>query len=117
MTPYDRLKDLGLFLPTPGAPVANYVPCVVTGNLLFLSGQGPREADGRFHSGKVGRDVGVNEAAAHARLVGLNLLSVAHVALGDLARVKRVVKVLGMVNAWPDFGDHPKVINGCSDLF
>ncbi|MBV9219780.1 MAG: RidA family protein [Methylobacteriaceae bacterium] len=117
MTPYDRLKDLGLSLMTPAAPVANYVTHVVTGNLLFLSGQGPRHPDGRFENGKVGRDVDAEAAYAHARLVGLNLLSTAHAALGDLGRVRRVVKLLGMVNAVPEFTDHPKVINGCSDLF
>jgi enamine deaminase RidA (YjgF/YER057c/UK114 family) len=74
------------------------------------------EADGRYHAGKVGQDVTVKEAYAHARLTGLNLLAIMHDALGDLARVRRVVKILGMVNAVPTFGEHPKVINGCSDL-
>lgn len=117
MSPHQRLQDLGLSLMTPAVPLATYVPQVMSGNLLFLSGQGPREADGRLHAGKVGRDVSIEEAYDHARLTGLNLLSVAHAALGDLGRVTRVVKLLGMVNAVPDFVDHPKVINGCSDLF
>ncbi len=117
MTPYDRLKELGLSLLTPPAPVANYVPYTLVGNLLFLSGQGPRDASGKLMTGKVGRDLSIDEAYAHARLVGINLLSVAHIALGDLGRVRRVAKVLGMVNAAPEFGDQPKVINGCSDLF
>ena len=117
MTPYQRLNELGLELFTPATPMANYVPFVLTGSLLFLSGQGPREADGSLHTGKVGADVGVEEAYGDARLTGLNLLSVAHMALGDLGRVARVVKVLGMVNAVPDFTGHPHVINGASDLF
>ncbi len=117
MTPYDRLKELGLALPTPASPVANYVPFVLVNGFLYLSGQGPRRADGSLCTGKVGSDVSIDEAYQHAQLTGLNLLAVAHLALGDLARVRRVVKVLGMVNAVPTFGDHPKVINGCSDLF
>ena len=117
MTPYDRLKQLGLELMTPATPVANYVPFVLANGFLYLSGQGPRRADGGMFTGKVGKDVSVEEAYAHARLVGLNLLSVAHMALGDLGRVRRVVKVLGMVNGTPEFADQPKVINGCSDLF
>jgi enamine deaminase RidA (YjgF/YER057c/UK114 family) len=116
MTPYDRLAQLGLTLPLPPKPVATYVPCVIEGNMLYLSGQGPLEADGRIHTGKVGADVTVEEAYAHARATGLNMLAILHDALGDLGRVRRVVKILGMVNAVPTFGDHPKVINGCSDL-
>jgi enamine deaminase RidA (YjgF/YER057c/UK114 family) len=117
MTPYDRLKELGLELPTPATPMANYVPFQLVNGFLYLSGQGPRRADGTLHTGKVGADVDVEEAYKHAQLTGLNLLAVAHLALGDLARVRHVVKLLGMVNAVPTFGDHPKVINGCSDLF
>lgn len=116
MTPYDRLKDLGLALMTPATPLANYVPYVLDGSRLYLSGQGPREADGTLHTGKVGAAVTTEQAYGHARLTGLNLLSVAHMALGDLGRVRRVVKLLGMVNAVPEFGEHPQVINGCSDL-
>jgi enamine deaminase RidA (YjgF/YER057c/UK114 family) len=115
-TPYDRLKALGIVLPTPPTPIANFVTHVEASGLLFLSGQGPREADGRMHTGKVGGGVSVEDAYGHARLTGVNLLAVMHAALGDLGRVKRVVKLLGMVNAVPEFGDHPKVINGCSDL-
>ncbi len=117
MTPYDRLKELGLELPTPATPMANYVPFQLVNGFLYLSGQGPRRADGTLHTGKVGADVDVEEAYEHAQLTGLNLLAVAHLALGDLARVRHVVKLLGMVNAVPTFGEHPKVINGCSDLF
>ena len=117
MTPYDRLKQLNLELPTPPTPLANYVPYVLANGFLYLSGQGPRRADGGLFTGKVGADVSIDDAYAHARLTGLNLIAVAHMALGDLGRVRRVVKVLGMVNAVPTFGEHPKVINGCSDLF
>lgn len=117
MTPYERLKELGLTLPTAATPMANYVPFVMVNGLLYLSGQGPRRADGSLCTGKVGSDVSAEEAYQHAQLTGLNLLAVAHLALGDLARVRQVVKLLGMVNAVPTFGDHPKVINGCSDLF
>jgi enamine deaminase RidA (YjgF/YER057c/UK114 family) len=116
-TPYDRLKALGLTLPTPAVPVANYVPYVLANGFLYLSGQGPRRADGTMATGKVGSEVGLEQAYQDAQLTGLNLIAVAHMALGDLGRVRRVVKLLGMVNADPDFGDHPKVINGCSDLF
>jgi enamine deaminase RidA (YjgF/YER057c/UK114 family) len=117
MTPYERLQQLGLSLPPLPKPIGTYVPAVLEGNLLFLSGQGPREADGSFHSGKVGADVSVERAREHARLVGLNLLAAMHAELGDLGRVRRVVKLLGMVNATPEFGEQPAVINGCSDLF
>lgn len=115
MTPYERLKQLGLELPTPAVPVANYVPFVIANGFLYLSGQGPR-ANGVTPTGKVGAEVALEDAYQHARQTGLNLLAVAHMALGDLGRVQRVVKLLGMVNAAPTFGDHPKVINGCSDL-
>lgn len=116
-TPYERLAALGIALPPAPPPIANFVTHVQEGNLLFLSGQGPREADGFLHAGKVGDDVSVAQAYEHARLTGINLLAVMHEALGDLGRVKRVVKLLGMVNAVPHFLDHPNVINGCSDLF
>lgn len=116
-TPYDRLKALGITLPDAPPPIANFVTHVQEGKLLFLSGQGPTEGDGRLHTGKVGGDVGVEAAYGHARLTGINLIAVMHAALGDLGRVRRVVKLLGMVNATPDFVDHPSVINGCSDLF
>jgi enamine deaminase RidA (YjgF/YER057c/UK114 family) len=114
--PYERLKELGIALPKPPNPIANFVTHVREGSLLFLSGQGPQEANGHLHTGKVGLDVDAEEAYEHARLTGINLLAVMQDALGDLSRVKRVVKLLGMVNAAPDFGEHPKVINGCSDL-
>ncbi|MCT4706548.1 RidA family protein [Enterobacteriaceae bacterium H11S18] len=115
-TPYHRLADLGITLPASPAPVANFSSHVIAGNLLFLSGQGPVHPDNTKHRGKVGREVTTEEAYQHARLTGINLLAVIHEALGDLGRVKQVVKLLGMVNADHEFKDHPKVINGCSDL-
>ena len=118
MKPEQKLKQLGIDLGTVSAPVANYVNAVRTGNLLFLAGKGPRaDANGHRPTGKVGRDFTVEQAYQHARSVGLDLLAVMRTELGSLDKVKRVVKVLGMVNAVPEFTDHPKVINGCSDLF
>jgi len=117
MSAEKRLKALGIDLGKVSSPVANYVNAVRTGNLLFLSGKGPRAVDGVRPSGKVGRDYTAEQAYQHARTVGLDLLAVMRAELGSLDRVKRVVKLLGMVNAVPEFADHPKVINGCSDLF
>jgi enamine deaminase RidA (YjgF/YER057c/UK114 family) len=117
-SPESRLKELGIDLGTVSQPVANYVNAVRTGNLLFLAGKGPRPGqDGKRPSGKVGRDYSVEQAYEHARSVGLDLLAVMRAELGSLERVRRVVKVFGMVNAVPEFHDHPRVINGCSDLF
>lgn len=116
-SPQDRLARLGIVIPPPPPPIANFLTHVREGNLLFLSGQGPREVDGHLHSGKVGGEVSVEAAYGHARLTGINLIAVMQAALGDLRRVKRVVKLLGMVNGTVDFADHPSVINGCSDLF
>jgi enamine deaminase RidA (YjgF/YER057c/UK114 family) len=112
-----RLKELGIVLPKVPTPVANYVPYRLAGNLLFLSGQGPRDDNGNNLSGKVGAEISVEEAYKRARRIGLGLLAATRQALGTLDRVEAVLKVLGMVNAVPDFKDHPKVINGCSDLF
>ena len=112
-----RLLELGITLPAVGAPMGSYVHAVQTGNLLYLAGKGPHNADGSMPKGKVGQDVSTDDAYKHARSVGLTLIAVLKETLGDLDRVKQVVKVLGMVNAAPDFGDQPRVINGCSDLF
>ena len=112
MTAEQKLKYLGITLAPVTPPVANYVNAVRTGNLLFLAGKGPGNV-----TGKVGREFTVEQGYQHARAVGLNLLAVMKDELGSLDKVERVVKVLGMVNAVPDFGDQPKVINGCSDLF
>jgi enamine deaminase RidA (YjgF/YER057c/UK114 family) len=116
VTPEARLQKLGLQLPAASAPVANYLPFRWAGDLLYISGQGPKRADGTYRVGRLGEDANVEDGYAEARLVGLHLLAVAKSAIGDLSRIEAVVKLLGMVNAEPDFGDHPKVINGCSDL-
>jgi enamine deaminase RidA (YjgF/YER057c/UK114 family) len=112
-----RLAQLGIVLPAVPKPMANYVPSVLVNDLLYLSGQGPRLGSGEFAHGKVGTDVTTEEAYQHARMVGIQLLAAAKDALGDLGRVRRIVKLLGMVNAAPEFKQHPQVINGCSDLF
>jgi enamine deaminase RidA (YjgF/YER057c/UK114 family) len=107
-----RLEELKITLPAVTPPLANYVPCRRAGNLLFLSGRGPA---GNV-AGKVGDTITVEQAYQHARSVGLGLIAVMKQELGDLDKVKGIMKVLGMVNAVPSFTDHPKVINGCSDL-
>jgi enamine deaminase RidA (YjgF/YER057c/UK114 family) len=112
-----RLKELGLVLPPVPKPVANFLPYRRAGNLLYLSGQGPRDENGASLAGKLGADISLEEGYRRARLVGLGLLAAMRDALGSLDRVDYVVKLLGMVNATPDFNDSPKVINGCSDLF
>jgi len=117
MTPEQRLEQLGIILPSPPVPVANYVPWRFAGPLLFLSGQGPKLPDGSYSTGKLGLNIDISKGYEDARLTGLQLLAVAKKALGDLSRIEAVVKLLGLVNATPDFTDHPKVINGCSDLF
>ena len=116
MTPEERLAQLGLVLPTPARPVATYVPYRITGDLLYLSGQGPRQPDSSYSVGRLGRDTSVEQGYADAQLTGLHLLATAKEALGELSRIESIVKVFGMVNAEPEFADHPKVINGCSDL-
>lgn len=114
---YDKkLKDLGIELMTPTKPMANYVKAVRSGNLLFLAGHGPTKADGSNITGKVGRDLTVEQGYDAAKQTAISLLSTLKGELGDLNKVKRVVKVLGMVNCHTDFTDQPKVINGCSDL-
>ncbi|MGD2005117.1 MAG: RidA family protein [Flavobacteriaceae bacterium] len=115
-SPEEALNKLGISLPEASSPVANYVNGVQTGNLIFLSGKGPLKPDGTNITGKVGASLSIEEGYEAARLTGINQLAVLKAMLGDLNRVKRVVKVLGMVNASPDFTDHPKVINGYSDL-
>src|SRR5918999_6071661 len=112
-----RLKELGIELPAPAPPVANYVGWVRTGNLVFTSSQVPLK-DGKFeYQGKVGKDFSVEEAAKAARICAINILAqVKDACGGDLDRVRRCVKVLGFVNGIPEFADQPKVINGASDL-
>jgi enamine deaminase RidA (YjgF/YER057c/UK114 family) len=115
-TPEERLKELGHALPPTPNPIANYVGSVRTGNLLFLSGKGPDLVGGRQWKGKLGVEFTTEEGYAAARNCMLNLLAVLREDVGDLSRVRRVVKLLGMVNSAPDFGEQPKVINGASDL-
>ena len=112
----DRLTALGHTIPDPGPPVANFVNAVRTGNLVFVSGHGPQRDGKMVYVGKVGKDVDVETGRKAAELVMLNCLGTLKKELGDLDRVKRVVKLLGMVNCGPDFTEQPKVINGASDL-
>jgi enamine deaminase RidA (YjgF/YER057c/UK114 family) len=112
----DRLTELGLELPEPQQPVANYVAAVRAGDLLFLAGHGPLGVDGRIVFGKVGRDLDAAAGAEAARLCGLGLLAAMRAELGSLDRVARIVKLLVMVNCAPGFNDTPSVANGCSDL-
>ncbi len=108
-----RLRELGIELPAPVDPATNYVRFLRTGNLLYISGTGPGDTAPK---GKVDTEVSVEDAYAAARTVGLQILATARQALVSLDRIERTVKVLGMVNSAPDFGGHPQVINGCSDL-
>jgi enamine deaminase RidA (YjgF/YER057c/UK114 family) len=109
-----KIKELGIELPEPVNPVATYRRWVKTGNLLFVSGTGPSDDHPK---GKLGRDLTVEQGKAAARSTGLQILATVKAAVGSLDNVTQVVKVLGMVNSDPEFGDQPKVINGCSDLF
>ncbi|MBM3416200.1 MAG: RidA family protein [Bacteroidetes bacterium] len=111
-----RLKEKGIILTTPSAPVANYVNAVRVGNLLFLAGKGPNKPDGSYVTGKVGKDLTIEQGYEAARLTAISHLAVLKTELGSLNKVKRIVKVLGMVNCTDDFKDQPKVINGYSDL-
>lgn len=116
MSVEQRLKDLGITLPVPAAAVANYVPFVVTGNLVFVSGQLPLENGKPAVLGKLGAEVSVEDGVRAARLCGLGLLAQLRAAAGDLDRVKRVVRLTAFVASTPDFTDQPKVVNGASDL-
>ena len=111
-----RLKEKGITLTTPGKPVANYVNAVRVGNLLYLAGKGPTKPDGSNITGKVGKDLTIEQGYEAARLTAMNHLAVLKAELGSLNKVKRIVKVLGMVNCTEDFKDQPKVVNGYSDL-
>ncbi len=111
-----RLASLGVTLPEAAAPVANYVPYVVTGNQLFISGQLPMSEGALAFTGKLGGGVSVEDGAAAAKLCAINLLSQAKAATGDLEKIVRLVKLVGFVNSTPDFTDQPKVINGASDF-
>jgi enamine deaminase RidA (YjgF/YER057c/UK114 family) len=111
-----RLKEKGIVLATPANPVANYVNVVRVGNLLYLAGKGPQKADNTYVTGKVGRDLTIEQGYEAARLTAISHLAVIKNELGSLNKVKRIVKVLGMVNCTEDFKDQPRVINGYSDL-
>ena len=112
----EKLREMGYELPSPPSPIANYIPGYRAGNLVFLSGVAPRSADGSVITGKLGRDLTVEQGYEAARLCALNLLANLKSVIGDLDTVKHIVKVLGMVNGIPDFGQQPAVVNGCSDL-
>ena len=114
--PEKKLKEMGIVLKKPPTPVANYVPAVQVGKLVFLSGQGPLKDDGTMTTGKVGAEVSLEQGQQAARLAGIRLLEALKGQIGDLNKVKRIVKVLGMVNAVPTFDQQPKVINGFSDF-
>jgi enamine deaminase RidA (YjgF/YER057c/UK114 family) len=114
--PEAKLKELGIQLIKPSPPVANYVKAVRVDNMIYLSGHGPDKPDGSIVKGKVGVDLDITQAKDAARLTAISLLSTLKAELGDLNKVKRIVRVFGMVNAVDTFTQHPKVINGCSDL-
>lgn len=116
MSAEKKLKELGISLPQPPKPVANYVPAVRVGSLLFVSGHGPYQDGKTVTSGKLGKELTVEQGYQAARNVALNCLASIKATIGDLDKVKRVVKLLGMVNCTEDFKDQPKVINGASDL-
>src|SRR5437762_202348 len=116
MNPEDRVKELNLELPPPPKPAGVYKPVVVVGNMAYVSGHGPLKPDGSMMTGRVGADVDKDGGYKAAKQVGLTILTTLRTSLGSLNRVKRLVKTLGMVNATPDFKDHPAVINGYSDL-
>lgn len=111
-----RLKDLGLTLPDAPAPVANYVPFLISGDQLFISGQVSKDADGQMLTGTAGVSVDVARGQAAAKLCALNILAQAKAALGSLERIEQVLRLTGFVASSPDFGDQPKIINGASDL-
>jgi enamine deaminase RidA (YjgF/YER057c/UK114 family) len=117
MTHEERFARLNLSLPPAPQPVAVYRPVVVVQGLAYVSGHGPLRTDGSKITGRVGADLNLTEGHAAARQVGLAILATLRAELGSLDRIKRVIKILGMVNSAPDFLDHPKVINGCSELF
>jgi enamine deaminase RidA (YjgF/YER057c/UK114 family) len=115
-TPEEKLKTKGIELPSLSSPIANYVNLVRVGDLLFLSGKGPSKKDGTYITGKVGKDLSIEEGYEAAKMTAIIQIAVLKNELGDLSKVKRIVKVLGMVNCESSFGDHPKVVNGFSDL-
>jgi len=117
MNPEARLAEMNLELPPAPKPLAVYKPLVICGGLAYVSGHGPLKADKTLMTGRVGAGIDLEGGKVAARQTGLAILATLRSELGSLDRVKRVIKVLGMVNCTPDFQDHPKVINGCSELF
>ena len=115
-SPEENLKALGIVLPKQSAPIANYVNYVRTGNLIFFSGSGPSVEDGGYVRGKLGKDMTIEQGKEAARITGINMIANLKNAVGDLNKVKRIVKVLGMVNCTPEYTAQPAVINGFSDL-
>jgi enamine deaminase RidA (YjgF/YER057c/UK114 family) len=116
-TPEERLQELGVTLPSPAVPVAAYIPCVRTGNLVYVSGQIPAVEGKPTHVGHLGADVDLEAGRAAARTCAINVLAALKAELGELSQVRRVVKVTGFVASTPEFTDHPKVVNAASDLF
>ena len=116
-TPENRLAQLNLELPPAPKPMGVYKPIAIVGNLAYVSGHGPLKSDGTSICGRVGADLDLDAGKAAARQVGFALLATMRAQLGSLNRVRRVIKILGMVNCTPDFEMHPAVINGCSELF
>ena len=117
MSAESRLAELKLELPPAPKPMGVYKPVVIAGNMAYVSGHGPLKTDKTLIVGRVGADMNLEEGKAAARQVGLAILSTLRANLGSLDRIKRLIKLLGLVNCTPDFGEHPKVINGCSELF
>ncbi|WP_282335415.1 RidA family protein [Pinibacter soli] len=115
-TPEQNLEKLGIILPEASQPIATYVNCVRVGKLLFMSGKGPLKSDDTYITGKLGKDLSIKQGYEAARLAAICHIAVLKTELGDLKRVKQIVKVLGMVNCTDDFFEQPKVINGYSDL-
>jgi enamine deaminase RidA (YjgF/YER057c/UK114 family) len=115
-SPIQKLDSMGLKLPPTSTPIANYVKFVRTGNLVYTSGHGPTTIDGNLITGKLGADLTIEQGYQAAKVTGLQLLATLQQAIGDLGKVKRIVKVLGMVQCTDDFKDQPKVMNGFSDL-
>lgn len=117
MTPEDQIQAHDLELPSAPPKGGVYKPVVIIGNVAYVSGHGPYRSNGSYITGRIGAEMSLDEGKAAARQTGLAILATLRAELGSLNRVRRVIKLLGMVNSTPDFGDHPKVINGCSELF
>ena len=115
-SPEEKLMQMGITLPAAPNPAANYVNVVRTGNLLYLAGKGPNGPDGKYITGKLGQDLTIEQGYEAAKSVAVNQIAVLKAELGDLSKVKRIVKVNGMINTTPDFTDHSKVMNGFSDM-